>query len=122
MYLLMRGARKGTELMMIYERVHTVSPLYMQLTRRFLKTSSVRTPMLNSMVPQRTSIVEFPSPYAVTRICKSRRMEQSVVKRPRRNKPQSTPFFQIFIWSLSRIGIGRAMTTTSHAIVKSANA
>ena len=51
---------------------------------------SGRTPTLNSTVPQRTSIVEFPSPYAIVWICVRRMTEQNVVKNPSRNR-QITP-------------------------------
>lgn len=51
---------------------------------------SRRTPTLNSTVPQRTNIVEFPSPYAIVWICVRRMTEQNVVKNPSRNR-QITP-------------------------------
>ena len=67
-------------------------------------------------------MVELPSPYAMTLICNSRRMEHSVVKSPRRIKQQSTAFSQSLMCSLASNGVGTRMTTISQRIVKPAKA
>ena len=78
------------------------------------------TPTLNSIVPQSTNMVEFPSPNATRWICVRRKMEQIVVKRPNRKRQTTPAFCAALIFNFNRSGIGRNIMTTSQIIVKMA--
>jgi hypothetical protein len=62
-------------------------------------------------------MVELPSPYWILSICKYRKTEQSVVKRPSRKMTMRPIFLPRLTLSCSSTGMGMTATTTSDTIV-----
>ena len=85
-----------------------------------VRTRGGHTPTLNSMVPQRTSIVELPSPCWILSIVVYLIIEQNVVKRPSVKRPIRPSFLLSLTSSLMRTGIGSKATTMSEIIVMTA--
>lgn len=79
------------------------------------------TPTLNSMVPQRTSMVELPSlGFWIRSIWRYLWIEQTVVKIPNVKMAIRPIFFASLISNFTNTGIGRMATTTSETIVTTA--
>jgi len=74
------------------------------------------TPTFSSITPHRTSIVEFPVE-AMAFICTKRKIEQTVVRSPRRKTPQSAIVLLRLMLRLRRRGMGRKKMIKSKAIV-----
>lgn len=79
------------------------------------------TPTLNSIVPQSTNMVEFPSFGSVMRpICVYRMMPHTVVKIPRPKMPIRPSFLERRISSFHKTGTGSIATTMSETMVTTA--
>lgn len=74
------------------------------------------TPTFISIVPQRTSIVEF-LVLAIVMICTMRIIEQTVVKIPSVKTPMRAILRRVLICNCSRTGIGRRKITQSKKMV-----